>query len=407
MREINKNATEMIFQTGAEMLGGIFGNGEWQYRDFPRFSGEYKDVDIRELGDKFEGAIQRAIEPYKDRRIGVLLSGGVDSTLTLYLIKKLFPEADITAYNSYFLNESISDERSFAQMGADFIGVPLKIIEHTAKMDNELLSETVKVCDAIRDATPWAYGVSKIMAEDGIEVLVNSKGVDSFLGNCGIQHRWYDSRKLKVFPVVNTKYKWVRYASILFGTDKAWFINNIAINPGKRHIKGSTLDWGKVYDEYFQDNLWITIIKWLMEVVEVNKTILFDPMCEHFGMNAAFPYLDTELLEYCIHLEPRTVYNKIPLRNLMKNVYSLPVKICNRGLNWDYGPTGKMGGGVSVNYYAGDPNYYQDLLYNIEGINFLSTIEQWILKGHKDWIKSGNRRARHLGYLIWQMQNEL
>jgi len=124
-------------------------------------------------------------------------------------------------------------------------------------------------------------------------------------------------------------------------------------------------------------------------------------------MESVFPYLDEEMITHCLQLEPLEVYNKIPMRDMMSGIYGIPMAICKRGLDWVIGPGEKMGGAPKPSYYAEEPSYYQQLLYGIEGKNFSLPIEQWIIKGHVDWIKSGNRRARHLGYLVWQIKNDL
>jgi len=407
MRKLNHNALEMVFQTGDEMLGSIFGGGEQVYKPGFTFNGTYESVDLNVLAKTFEGAIQREIGPHIDKRIGILLSGGLDSTLTLYLVRKLFPDADVTAYNTYFEGDIHSDERYFAKMAADFTDTELKIITLTAKKEIALLPEMVECCDSVRDGAIWAYAMSKAMGEDGMDILVNSMGSDSLLGDCQVHHRWYDMRRIRLFPMVNTKYKYLRYASILFGNDRAFFINSIAINAGKKYVRESTLDWKEWYDGFYQDNLWTTMTKWQMEIVVTNKVVMFDPMTAKFGMESVFPYLDEEMITHCLQLEPREVYNKIPMRDMMSGIYGIPMAICKRGLDWVIGPGEKMGGAPKPSYYAKEPSYYQHLLYGVEGKNFSLPIEQWIIKGHVDWIESGNRRARHLGYLVWQLKNDL
>lgn len=405
MRELNYDALEMTFQTGHENLGSMFGGGEQIYEPGFNFLDDYVSIDSNELKERIEKAIYRSIVPYKDKKIGVLLSGGVDSTLTLYLIKKLFPDTEVVGYNAYNVGDASSDERRFAKIASDFVGTPLKVINFTPKYELGHLQEAIKRCNSIRDGLVWCYAVTKEMHDDGMDVIVVSHGVDSLLANCG-QHEKYFKRKIKLFPLVNTKYKYLRYASILFGTDKAWFVNMIALNPGKRYIRGSKLDFSKWYEGFKERTLWNTINKWLFGEVVVNQTLLHGPLAESFGMVSVFPYMDEEFVNYCINLKPDEIYNKIPLRNLMQEDYKIPANICLRGLDWDHGLSGKMGGAPKSSYYIKEPGYYQQLLYSAEGVSFPLPIEQWIIKGHVDWVKSGNRRARHLGYLIWQIKNE-
>lgn len=406
MRDLNYDAIEMTFQTGHENLGSIFGGGEQIYKPGLKFLDNYISIDSNELRRRIEKAIYKSIVPHKDKKIGVLLSGGVDSTLTLYLIKKFFPATEVIGYNAYNVGDASSDERRFAKIASDFVGTSLKIINFTPKYELEHLQEAINRCDSIRDGMVWCYAVTKEMHDDGMDVIVPSHGIDSLLANCG-QHEKYFKRKIKLFPLVNTKYKYFRYASMLFGTDKAWFINMIALNPGKRYITGSKLDFSRWYEGFKEKTLWNTVNKWLFGEIVVKQTLLHGPLAESFGMTSVFPYMDEEFVNYCINLKPDEIYNKIPLRNLMLKDYRIPASICSRGLDWDHGLSGKMGGEPKASYYVDESNYYHRLLNGVEGIDFLLPVERWVIKGYRNWIKTGNRRARHLGYLMWQMKNNL
>lgn len=72
---------------------------------------------------KIEDNIKSYLEQYLSRTndLGIALSGGVDSTVVLYLIKKFFPNLKINAFSIRFSNSV--DETLIAAKIADFFDI--------------------------------------------------------------------------------------------------------------------------------------------------------------------------------------------------------------------------------------------------------------------------------------------
>ena len=96
-------------------------------------------------------------------KIGVLLSGGVDSSAALVSLKERMPEADITAYYlKIWLEDELAflgscpweEDLEFARGVCDMTGVPLKVISLQREYWDRVVSYTVSELKAGRTPSP-------------------------------------------------------------------------------------------------------------------------------------------------------------------------------------------------------------------------------------------------------------
>ncbi len=99
----------------------------------------------------------------KTVKIGVLLSGGVDSSVALAVLREQMPEAELTAY---YLKIWLEDELAFlgncpweedleyARGACDITGVPLKVISLQREYWEQVVSYTVEELKAGRTPSP-------------------------------------------------------------------------------------------------------------------------------------------------------------------------------------------------------------------------------------------------------------
>ncbi|MDT8299384.1 MAG: tRNA 2-thiouridine(34) synthase MnmA, partial [Spirochaetaceae bacterium] len=96
-------------------------------------------------------------------KIGVLLSGGVDSSAALVSLKERMPEADITAYYlKIWLEDELAflgscpweEDLEFARGVCEMTGVPLKVISLQREYWDRVVSYTVSELKAGRTPSP-------------------------------------------------------------------------------------------------------------------------------------------------------------------------------------------------------------------------------------------------------------
>lgn len=399
---MNKFAIESALQTGESTLTNVLGD---EIRPFVKYGFTKKadgEVDVEKIKLLFAEAFHAWIDKHQDKKIGVQLSGGLDSSFGAFLIKALYPDADITAYYNYNGEEN-RDEREYAKIAANFAGVPLKII-NIDYMDGIVShSEIRRNVPTIRSSGLYVYPFYRQVAKDGVEVLANFTGPDEYFGGYNIHTRWYDRYPLHVYPISKTKWKYSRYMAILFGRDKPWFVNNAMLAPGHAHIVGSDWDATKYYEKVKKNTLWNTINYWLMLKVAGNYQTLLKPAAEAFGMETAYPYISEKIVRYIFTREPKSVRNKKPFREILDD-YGLPPEITKRGEDYAYGHGGKVGWGVNEDYYTKHKHVQDMLLRMMTKFKFWNEyFTPYVKDNYKKWIKTHDRRALQIWLLITQM----
>ena len=130
------------------------------------------------LGEALERAVRERIQDLE--RVGILFSGGVDSTLITLLVKK-YAEPIL-----YTVGSKGSQDLIFAEKAAQELGIEPKIIKVTPGMIKDALKP---VLSAIEEFNVMKIGVamplyfaSKAAHADGIRVIVSGQGADELFG---------------------------------------------------------------------------------------------------------------------------------------------------------------------------------------------------------------------------------
>jgi len=104
-------------------------------------------------------------------KIGVLLSGGVDSSTALVLLKEKYPDAEITAYYlKIWLEDELSflgscpweEDLSYARAVCDLTDVPLKVVNLQKEYWEKVVSYTVSELKAGRTPSPDIFCNTRI-----------------------------------------------------------------------------------------------------------------------------------------------------------------------------------------------------------------------------------------------------
>ena len=139
-----------------------------------------------------------------DVPVGVLLSGGVDSTAVLSFAKER-TDKEISSYTVGFSDSGVADERPYAKLAADTFGTQHHDMTITAADFAEFIPQYVwhmeePVCEPPAVAM---YYVSKL-AKNYVKVLLSGEGGDeAFAGYSNYRNIFWLERLKRVMPALN------------------------------------------------------------------------------------------------------------------------------------------------------------------------------------------------------------
>ena len=128
-------------------------------------------------------SIEKKLENFHDKKISIALSGGVDSTLVLSLIRKVFPDIDIEAISIKFA-DSVDETIDAAKIADTF-----NAEHHVVSLDN-YLSELPKAISMIKMPfwdLHWYYVVKE--SRNLSKILISGDGGDELFGGYTFRYK--------------------------------------------------------------------------------------------------------------------------------------------------------------------------------------------------------------------------
>jgi len=143
-----------------------------------------EELDLAAIRETLSKAVEKRL--MSDVPIGVLLSGGLDSSLTSSIAARMMKEKGKTLHSfSIGLDQDAPDAKA-ARKVADFLGTEHHEIHFTIEQGIEIIDkliwhlETYDVT-SVRASTPM-YFLSKAITEKGIKVVLSGEGADEIFG---------------------------------------------------------------------------------------------------------------------------------------------------------------------------------------------------------------------------------
>ena len=143
-----------------------------------------KDLDLKLIRDTLTEATRKRL--MSDVPIGVLLSGGLDSSLTSSIAARLLAEQGKTLHSfSIGLDKDAPDAKAARKVAA-FLGTEHHEIHFTVEQGIEILDQLIWHLEtydvtSVRASTPM-YFLSKAITDLGIKVVLSGEGADEIFG---------------------------------------------------------------------------------------------------------------------------------------------------------------------------------------------------------------------------------
>jgi asparagine synthase (glutamine-hydrolysing) len=315
-----------------------------------------------------ESLIKKSVEKkisQDTRKISIALSGGVDSTLVLSIIKKYFPDIEIEAFSVQFSNSI--DETEQAQKIAEHFDINYNKIF----IENYLreLPKAISLVESPFWDLHWYY-VSQ-QAQKVSSYLVSGDGGDELFGGYTFRYEKYlNLTSSNSSPLDKVKNYLMCHERDFVPDQEKMFAENLQFS------------WNDIHSSllpYFDNSLSSLDQVFL---ADYNGKLLYNfspnnqKISNYFKLESLTPILEHELISYATHLPHTYKYDsksnigKLPLRNLLDKLNSSSL-ISNQKLGFSINTINLW---TSYGY-----NVCKDFLLDAE-----ISKEGWI---NSDWIK--------------------
>lgn len=265
--------------------------------------------------EKLENLIERSIKKIKNKpkKITIALSGGIDSTLTLFFLRKFFPDSKIEALSVRFSNSV--DESKTAAAIAEYFDAK----HHIIVIDN-YLEELPKAIGIVKMPfwdLHWYYVAKK--AKTLGKYIAAGDGGDELFGG-------YTFRYKKFLTLV-------RSSSTPLQKVKAYLECHERDNvPDQQNLFGrkSHFSWSQIHDillPYFDNSLSLIDQVFLADYngkLLYNFSLVNKRIDDHFKLKSITPLLSNKLISYAMGISSEYKYDeknnlgKLLLRKLLK-----------------------------------------------------------------------------------------
>lgn len=275
------------------------------------FTSTNNELSIEFIEKSIKNTLQNSIGD-DCKKISIALSGGIDSTLNLALLRKTFPNLQISAISMRFADSV--DETPQAARIAEYFGAEHEVIH----LDNFLieLPKAISITKQPFWDLHWYHIVKK--AKSHSNYLISGDGGDELFAGYTFRYQKFLSlvnhdsspiERVRVYLQCHER-DWVQDQTELFG-EKVGF------------------SWEEIHENllpHFDNSL--SLIQQVF-LADYNGKLLFNfnpinsALHEYFNIKSIIPLLSEEMISYATHLETDLKYDeknnigKLPLRKLL------------------------------------------------------------------------------------------
>ena len=269
-----------------------------------------KNYDINFIENNLKNSIQTSLESAKNLTIS--LSGGIDSTLVLGLIKKTLPDLKINAISIKFSDST--DETNTAEKIANFFEVEHEIID----IKNYLLElpEAISIIGMPFWDIHWYYVAKNAKSKSNF--IASGDGGDELFGGYTFRYRKFLSL---IKPNSSPLDKIQAYLSC---HERDWVPDQEKIFNQKTNFSWESIY--SIFKPFFNNSLSPLNQVFLADYngkLLYNFSIIGNKINQFFNLKPITPILNSKLISYSSQINPDLKYNslnnlgKIPLRKLL------------------------------------------------------------------------------------------
>jgi asparagine synthase (glutamine-hydrolysing) len=277
------------------------------------FQPTIQSANINSIEKSITHYIEQKFQTFSDTKISIALSGGVDSTLVLSLIRKIKPDVDIEAISIKFA-DSVDETNDAAKIAETF-----ETNHHVVYLEN-YLSELPKAISMIKMPfwdLHWYYVVKK--SKSLSKILVSGDGGDELLGGYTFRYKKFLSLTSENSTSLDKVIAYLKCHERDRVPDQEKIFN-----------QKSNFSWKSIHDvllPYFDNDLSRLDQVFL---ADYNGKLLynFNPInsniIKNFEMDLLTPILNDELISIGPHLSQSEKYDskndlgKLPFRKILK-----------------------------------------------------------------------------------------
>ena len=342
----------------------------WYIRDWTDFSAvEYNDASIEAVYKGLEEAVQRQL--MSDVPYGVLLSGGLDSSVISAIAKKYAAKRIETnneqdawwpRLHSFAIGLKGAPDLAKAREVAEYIGTVHHEINYTVQEGLDAIRDVIYFIETydvttVRASTPM-YLIARVIKSMGIKMVLSGEGADEIFGGYLYFHKAPDARafheetvrklgKLYLYDCLRANKSlaaWGVEGRVPF-LDKEFLDIAMRLNPSAKMAPGKTIE-KKIVREAFEDMLPASVVwrqkeqfsdgvgyNWIDTLKAVTNAAVTDEQMAHaaerFPVN---PPMNKEEYYY------RSIFEEhFPSRSAALSVPSVPSVACStaEALAWD------------------------------------------------------------------------
>ncbi len=264
--------------------------------------------------DNIENLILNTSEnEISEKKISVALSGGVDSTLLIGLLRKALPDIQIEAISVKFA-DSVDETTIAANIASKF-----NANHHVITIENflEQLPKAISIIKMPFWDTHW-YHIVKT-AKEFSKSLVSGDGGDELFGG-------YTFRYKKFLLNYNSKMTALEKTRLYLECHERDWVPDQEKLFGKK----ASFSWNEIYSKlipYFENSLSPLDQVFLADIngkLLYNWTPLNSRFHDYFDLKAIRPLFSNQLITYATHLDNSLKYNqkedvgKLPLRHILE-----------------------------------------------------------------------------------------
>ncbi len=269
-----------------------------------------KQYDLDFIENTLKNSIQTKLATAKNLTIS--LSGGIDSTLILGLVRKTLPDLKINTISIKFAHSN--DETPAAKKVADFFGAEHEIIS----LENYLLElpMAISIVGLPFWDIHWYYMAKN--AKNKSPFLASGDGGDELFGG-------YTFRYSKFLSLIKTDSSPLdKIRAYLSCHERDWVIDQEKIFNQKVNFSWDLIH--SIFQPFFDNSLSLLDQVFLADYngkLLYNFSIISNKINKFFNLKPIIPILEPELISYASHLPPESKYDlhenmgKLPLRKLL------------------------------------------------------------------------------------------